>query len=302
MAPVDASLKREGVNFVKKGARSPGMERFFCTPQVAHAAVRETHLSKMASLHGREERAGQKSRPGRRATSTLVGIIQTLKLNYRKRQLRRILQELQDDKEATGTQVTKWLTIMEAIQFVESAWQETAEDTIQKCFKKARFCQTGVQITYNLSDDTSIRNATRQLYTNVLPFIARSCGSDTVSQPVLTQRDQKRIRLVWTLQTIQQLFGCNFGELAAIDEDLSTCDTEVRDWEKNASTLLGELQDTDKGECSRPEHTGERDALWNAETLWYLTMFLCVLWDLSVFLSAILCTCPVPEGVACVCP
>ncbi|KAI8488984.1 hypothetical protein Bbelb_332080 [Branchiostoma belcheri] len=47
----------------------------------------------------------------------------------------------------------------------------------------------------------------------------------------------------------------------------------------------------------------DRDAcLWDAETLWYLTMFLCLLWDLSVFLSAILCTCPVPEGFACVCP
>ncbi|KAI8515933.1 hypothetical protein Bbelb_067460 [Branchiostoma belcheri] len=119
-------------------------------------------------------------------------------------------------------------------------------------------------------------------------------------QPVLTQREQKRMRLVWTLQTNQIPQDClvvlNFGELAAIDEDLSTCDNEVRDWEKDASTLLGELQDTndkDEGECSRPEHTGEHDALWDAETLWYLTMFLCLLWDLSVFLSAILCTCPV---------
>ncbi|KAI8489494.1 hypothetical protein Bbelb_326610 [Branchiostoma belcheri] len=87
---------------------------------------------------------------------------------------------------------------------------------------------------------------------------------DTADHPVMEQLPQ-------------ELFGCNFGELAAIDENLSTCDNEVRDWEKDASTLLGELQDTDKdeGECSRPEHTGERDALWDAETLWYLTMFLC---------------------------
>ncbi|CAH1248533.1 Hypp8215 [Branchiostoma lanceolatum] len=38
----------------------------------------------------------------------------------------------------------------------------------------------------------------------------------------------------------QELFG--FHGLAEIDHDLVTCDTEVRDWEKDATTLLQELQ------------------------------------------------------------
>ncbi|KAI8515882.1 hypothetical protein Bbelb_066950 [Branchiostoma belcheri] len=71
-------------------------------------------------------------------------------------------------------------------------------------------------------------------------------------------------------QLPQELFGCNFRELAAIDEDLSTCHKEGRDWEKDASTLLGELQDKDEGECSRPEHTADDMLSWVDWSKWQL--------------------------------
>ncbi|XP_078655740.1 uncharacterized protein LOC144902297 [Branchiostoma floridae x Branchiostoma belcheri] len=40
-------------------------------------------------------------------------------------------------------------------------------------------------------------------------------------------------------------------------------------------------------------------SLWDAETLWYLTMFLCLLWDLSVFLSCSrrICLCVSPRDL-----
>eukprot|EP00058_Branchiostoma_floridae_P027026 XP_002612517.1 hypothetical protein BRAFLDRAFT_75361 [Branchiostoma floridae] len=122
------------------------------------------------------------------------GIIQTVKLKYHKRQLRRILQELEDDKEATGTQAAKRLTVLQAIQFVGAAWRETSPETIQKCFRKAGFYETPADIeTESASTEPSGHH---------------DAGME---------------------QLAQELFGCNVQDLAEIDQDLATCETEARD-------------------------------------------------------------------------
>ncbi|XP_035673006.1 tigger transposable element-derived protein 4-like [Branchiostoma floridae] len=144
------------------------------------------------------------------------GIIQTVKLKYRKRQLRRILQELENDKEATGTQAAKRLTVLQAIQFVGAAWRETTPETIQKCFRKAGFNETPA--------DTETESASTEP--------SGDAGME---------------------QLAQDLFGCNFADLAEIDQDLATCETEARDWDKDATVLLQELQETGDQEESDEE-------------------------------------------------
>ncbi|CAH1242619.1 Hypp6899 [Branchiostoma lanceolatum] len=42
-----------------------------------------------------------------------------------------------------------------------------------------------------------------------------------------------------------ELFGCDFSELAAIDEDLATCDMEGKDWGQDAAVLLKDVRDAE---------------------------------------------------------
>ena len=67
------------------------------------------------------------------------GIIQTVKLKYRKRQLQRLLRELEKDPDITGPEVAKKIHVLDAIQWLDASWNETAAETITKCFKHCGF-------------------------------------------------------------------------------------------------------------------------------------------------------------------
>ncbi|XP_052262071.1 tigger transposable element-derived protein 4-like [Dreissena polymorpha] len=53
------------------------------------------------------------------------GIIQTMKLKYRKRQLQHVMMELERSSATTGPQILKEVNILQAIYWVISAWKET---------------------------------------------------------------------------------------------------------------------------------------------------------------------------------
>ena len=76
------------------------------------------------------------------------------------------------------------------------------ETTIQKCFKKAGFV-------------------------------------DTLSHPVNDDDDDDDIPLN-VVKMAQDMLGCEFKELVEIDNKLSVCDEQVKDWEINAQALLKE--------------------------------------------------------------
>eukprot|EP00058_Branchiostoma_floridae_P025528 XP_002611018.1 hypothetical protein BRAFLDRAFT_233515 [Branchiostoma floridae] len=80
------------------------------------------------------------------------GVIHSFKLKYRRRQLRRILQERQRQCGATDEQLAGQVTVLEAIQWIGSAWEEVTPHTIQTCFVKAGCAQPGtldsLYITY----------------------------------------------------------------------------------------------------------------------------------------------------------
>ena len=46
----------------------------------------------------------------------------------------------------------------------------------------------------------------------------------------------------------QELFGCNFQDLVEIDHDLATCNTGLRHWARDATTVLEELQDKEESD------------------------------------------------------
>ena len=71
-------------------------------------------------------------------------INQTLKLKYRKRQLQHVLVEMDQKQKSvkTGPQILKEITVLQAINWIHRAWNETDPSTIQKCFKLAGFCDS----------------------------------------------------------------------------------------------------------------------------------------------------------------
>ncbi|KAI8502235.1 hypothetical protein Bbelb_198230 [Branchiostoma belcheri] len=131
------------------------------------------------------------------------GIIQTVKLKYRKRQLRRILRELENDKEATGPEIVKRVTVLDAIQWVRQAWDETEPETIKKCFGKAGFLEQRAVATSDPEDEEETEEEV------------------SAQQPDDAAEQQQLNGLA------QELFGCDFEELATIDENLATCNNDL---------------------------------------------------------------------------
>ena len=67
------------------------------------------------------------------------GIIQTVKLKFRKRQLRHIISEMEKDKSKCGSEHLKNINILQAIYWINRPLQEVETSTIQKCFAKCGF-------------------------------------------------------------------------------------------------------------------------------------------------------------------
>lgn len=69
------------------------------------------------------------------------GVIQTMKLKFRKRQLRYILQKLEANKEMTGPELMRTTDVLQSIYWVDQSWRDVDPDTIKKCFRR---CGVGV--------------------------------------------------------------------------------------------------------------------------------------------------------------
>ena len=67
-----------------------------------------------------------------------AGIIQTVKLHYRKRFMRHVLSEM--DEVDTASELVKTITVRDAICWLDMAWDDAlTETTIMKCFRKCGF-------------------------------------------------------------------------------------------------------------------------------------------------------------------
>ena len=66
-----------------------------------------------------------------------AGIIQTVKLHYRKRLLRHVLFHMEEANSAS--ELAKKVTLLDAIMWMKSSWDEVDPITIQKCFSKCGF-------------------------------------------------------------------------------------------------------------------------------------------------------------------
>jgi len=68
-----------------------------------------------------------------------AGIIQNLKMIYRKKLLRHVLFLM--DEVSTASEMSKQVTVLDAITWINFAWGILDADCIVKCFKKCGFFQ-----------------------------------------------------------------------------------------------------------------------------------------------------------------
>ncbi|KAK7097842.1 hypothetical protein V1264_004763 [Littorina saxatilis] len=68
-----------------------------------------------------------------------AGVIQTVKLIYRKQLLRHLLFLMEEDSTATGPEIAKTINLLDAVLWLKKAWTSLQAETIQKCFLKCGF-------------------------------------------------------------------------------------------------------------------------------------------------------------------
>uniref|UniRef100_A0A4W3HV52 HTH CENPB-type domain-containing protein n=1 Tax=Callorhinchus milii TaxID=7868 RepID=A0A4W3HV52_CALMI len=128
------------------------------------------------------------------ATSALQpmdqGIIRSLKLRYREKQLNRVARELDGERSA----VSKGTTVLEAVYWISQSWADVDPGLITECFSKAGF---PVPDTSEVALDHGVGVASEHQAPVALEDL---CG---------------------------RVFGCGVQELVDLDKDLATCNNNI---------------------------------------------------------------------------
>ena len=137
-----------------------------------------------------------------------LGVIRALKSKYRKRQLRKVLRQMDVDKDITPLAIAKGTNVLDAINNIGYAWEEIEPSTIIGCFKKAGF--------------------------PVQSEVAQETPEET-PEPELDRLSN-------------EIYGCDLQDLPDLDQDLATCDNSPTDWSRPASELLSLEQADSSGD------------------------------------------------------
>ena len=99
------------------------------------------------------------------------------------------------------------ISVLQAISWVNSAWQEVKPDTIQRCFAKCGFTESSVSGSVN-------------------------------TEVTFEEEDSKDDYPLSVLKMSTELFGCQFQELLDRDRAFHTCDNNLMEWDRPASEIL----------------------------------------------------------------
>ncbi|XP_060561826.1 tigger transposable element-derived protein 4-like [Ruditapes philippinarum] len=165
------------------------------------------------------------------------GIIQTTKLKFRKRQLLHLTKEIDRHPTATGTDLLKQITILDAIYWLKKSWNEVEGSTIKRCFEKSGFGTASAQLLDG--DSTSLDRTDQE------PSVNDQAGDDN---------DDDDVPLA-SLKLAYELFGCSYKELSSIDKLVHTCDTNAMDWSLNPHDILKNQRNQNGSISSDEEET-----------------------------------------------
>ena len=150
------------------------------------------------------------------------GIIQTVKLKFRKRQLKFVLNKM-EKSEKNCSELLKEISVLNVIYWVHASWQEVETTTIQRCFARCGF--------------DPVSWAEKSVAECELEF---DNDADDSEDDVPLQ----------VLKLSKELFGCDFKDLKDIDAELQSRDDNVINFDMPANELLETLrgQNVDDGD------------------------------------------------------
>ena len=116
-----------------------------------------------------------------------AGIIQNLKLNYRKKMLRHILLHMGEAN--TGKNIVSRITVLDAIMWLKSSWDMVDASTISKCFRMCGFKdqpdaadqESDIQIIHDLQSEDQFEAVLGEI--SLESYAAIDCDVITTSMP-----------------------------------------------------------------------------------------------------------------------
>ncbi|XP_052799045.1 uncharacterized protein LOC128230642 [Mya arenaria] len=146
-----------------------------------------------------------------------AGIIQTLKLKYRKRQIAHVLSEMDRNSSQMGPEILRVFNILQDMYWINSSWNEVKAETIIKCFQK---CGFGEKLSFSTSDHEESNQDRDDIDEDDIPLAV--------------------------LRLSRDLFSQDFNTLADIDSNVHTCDNSMTDWGRPAPQILSEMRNSDE--------------------------------------------------------
>ncbi|KAK3104668.1 hypothetical protein FSP39_007460 [Pinctada imbricata] len=159
------------------------------------------------------------------------GIIQATKLKFRKKQLLHMIKTMDLHPSMSGPDLLKKTSVLDAIYWMNAAWNEVQTSTIEKCFSRCGFVKQG------------------------------KSEEDCQEMGMLDTKDDEDddddddIPLA-ALKKTKDIFGCEFNELVDIDSNVHTCNTEVLDWGKSACEILNTID----ASCTLSDDSDDEDS------------------------------------------
>lgn len=136
-----------------------------------------------------------------------AGIIQSVKSKYRIHQLQHVLLEIDKNPTKLGPEILHEISILDAINWISAAWQETNANTIVKSFMKCGF---------NME-----------------------CISTSGRKDYVTSELDQEYKYPPELHKMSlELFNCYITEVTTIDEQFVTCGNEMTEWDRPAQEIL----------------------------------------------------------------
>ena len=172
-----------------------------------------------------------------------LGIIQNFKTYYRKYLFRYVVAKIEECTSAS--EVTKSLTILNAIRWVAEAWKAVLPETVQKCFRKAGILTRNFEVVQPVVADDSD------------PFADLDSDMNDVCQ---ASADSELSSLIYQLQYSEDC--CQPSELLLAENELPVC-SEFADenWDEQFMAELGPCSSKDPAVDEESEDEDHSESL-----------------------------------------
>ena len=150
-----------------------------------------------------------------------LGIIKNFKVHYRRLLLLHVLAKIDEPDISSAHDVTKSVTLLNAIRWVSQAWERVKSDTIKKCFRIAGVLNSDYNVVSRIGND------------NEDPFADIDDDSD-----------QDLSQLTRLISQVQTNDACTVEEFVGVDKDLYTCHDVFDDdnWEEEFFSCISDSQ------------------------------------------------------------